>query len=112
MVLETVGVTREHKTIDEVVPDESEDPAGGSHHDVRAVRLDHLLVLRDRQAAEENSHLRIELLPQPGWSSVFTFTAGRNLLKRSYSLLIWKASSLDRRKRVKGQLSLGVVYLV
>ena len=48
------------QTRDEL-PDESEDPAGCAHHDVRAVGLDHLLVLSDRQAAEEHSHLRIEL---------------------------------------------------
>ena len=37
--------------------DEGEDPAGRAHHDVRAVRLEHLLVLRDRQTAEEHTHL-------------------------------------------------------
>ena len=37
--------------------DEGEDPAGRAHHDVRAVRLEHLLVLRDRQTAEEHADL-------------------------------------------------------
>ena len=38
--------------------DEGEDAAGGSHHDVRAVALQHLLVLGDRQTAEEHTVLQ------------------------------------------------------
>ncbi len=37
--------------------DEGEDPAGCAHHYVRAVRLDHRLVLADRQTAEEHANL-------------------------------------------------------
>ena len=41
-----------------LAPDERQDPAGGADDDVRAVGLEHLLVLRDRQAAEEHAHLQ------------------------------------------------------
>ena len=41
-------------------PDEGQDTAGGSHHDVRAVALQHLLVFGDGQTTEEHAILLIK----------------------------------------------------
>ena len=40
-----------------LAPDQRQDPAGSADDDVRAVGLEHLLVLGDRQAAEKHSGL-------------------------------------------------------
>ena len=41
-----------------LAPHQRQDPAGGAHHDVRAVGLEHLLVFRDCQATEKQSDLK------------------------------------------------------
>lgn len=42
-----------------LVPDECQDPAWGTHHDVRAVGLHHLLILLDADAPEEHGRLDV-----------------------------------------------------
>ena len=41
--------------IELLAPDQGQDPARSAHHDMRAVGLEHLLVLGDGQAAEEDA---------------------------------------------------------
>jgi hypothetical protein len=41
-----------------LAPNESENPARGAHDDVRAVGLEHLLVLRDGETTEKHADLK------------------------------------------------------
>lgn len=43
--------------VEALVAGQGQDPAGGSHHHMRALSLQHLLVLLYRQAAKEHCHL-------------------------------------------------------
>ena len=45
-----------------LAPDKRQDPARSSHHDVRTVSLQNLLVLRNSKTTEKHSNLRKDII--------------------------------------------------
>lgn len=95
--------------VQSLVACQCQDSARCSNHDVRRVLLQHLFIFLYRQPSKEHCHLQAkthtESVKTQGhtlimWTAednqltVFTLTVGMYLENLSYSLLIWKASSL------------------